>query len=82
MPEPHESNAIGCYANFIVVGHNAFEFVFDFGQLYQGKNPAHMHTRIVTTPVYAKAMLETMRASIERFEATHGLIPSPTEPEQ
>jgi hypothetical protein len=77
MPQQGESNAIGCYANFIVVGHNAFEFVFDFGQLYQDKNPAHMHTRIVTTPVYAKAMLEAIRGSIERFEAMHGSIPGP-----
>jgi hypothetical protein len=34
-----------------------------------------MHTRIVTTPVHAKAMLETLRIAIEGFEAAHGGIP-------
>jgi hypothetical protein len=75
MTQRSESKVVGAYANFLVVGHNAFEFVFDFGQLYAGSETAQMHTRIVTTPVYAKAMLETLRASLERFEAAHGAVP-------
>jgi Protein of unknown function (DUF3467) len=75
MTERSESNQIGTYANYLVVGHNAFEFVLDFGQVYEGNDVGQMHTRIVTTPVYARAMLETLQASIAQFETNHGPIP-------
>ena len=76
MPEQSETTkTIASYANYLVVGHNAFEFVIDFGQMYEGSDEAQMHTRIVTTPVHAKAMLETLRTAINGFETTHGSIP-------
>lgn len=60
----------GKYANYFEVGHNAFEFVLDFGQSYvDGKN-VHFHSRIVTSPIYAKALLETLRRSVEQYELT------------
>jgi hypothetical protein len=65
---------LGIYANYLVVAHNAFEFVLDFGQLYQGDDDPVMHTRVITTPVYAKAMLATLQASIARFEGVLGVI--------
>jgi hypothetical protein len=43
----------GRYANVLQVGHNAFEFVFDFGQDYQEDHEVQWHTRIVTGPAYA-----------------------------
>ena len=76
MSERVESDAIGCYANFLVVGHNAFEFVMDFGQVYSGDSTRQTHTRIVTAPVYARAMLETLKTAIEQFEAEHGSLPA------
>ena len=76
MTQRVESDAIGYYANFLIVGHNAFEFVLEFGQHYEGDDASQMHTRIVTAPVYAKSMLETLRAAIERFEAAYGAIPN------
>jgi CTP:molybdopterin cytidylyltransferase MocA len=76
MSERIESDAIGCYANFLVVGHNAFEFVMDFGQVYAGDSTTQAHTRIVTAPAYARAMLETLRAAVEQFEAEHGSLPA------
>jgi hypothetical protein len=75
MTQQSESKVVGGYANFLVVGHNAFEVVLDFGQLYEGNETAQMHTRIITAPVYAKAMLTTLRTSLERFETAHGAIP-------
>ena len=64
----------GRYANYFKVGHNAFEFVLDFGQFYQGSEKAELCTRIVTSPVYANAFLETHRESIDRYELTFGAI--------
>ena len=58
----------GKYVNYFEVGHNAFEFILDFGQSYAGNQEAQLHTRIVTSPAYAKAFLETLRESIEQYE--------------
>jgi hypothetical protein len=64
----------GRYANYFTVGHNVFEFVLDFGQFYpQGEAP-QLHTRIVTAPSYARALLETLRESVEQYEETFGPI--------
>lgn len=64
----------GKYANYFKIGHNAFEFVIDFGQFYTDNAEAHLHTRIVTNPMYAKAILETLRESIDRYERAFGTI--------
>ena len=51
----------GRYANHLKVGYNAFEFVLDFGQLDYKNGEAKLHTRAITSPIYAKALLETLR---------------------
>jgi hypothetical protein len=65
----------GRYANYFKVGHNAFEFLLDFGQFYSGSDRAQIHTRIVTSPAYAKELLATLRDSIDQFELSFGIIP-------
>ncbi|NIM98496.1 MAG: DUF3467 domain-containing protein [candidate division Zixibacteria bacterium] len=64
----------GRYANYFKIGYNAFEFVLDFGQSYPEGEKEKVHTRIVTSPNYAKALLETLGESIERYEETFGII--------
>jgi hypothetical protein len=64
----------GRYANYFKIGHNAFEFVIDFGQSYSGNDETELCARIVTCPVYAKAFLKALQDSIETFEATYGSI--------
>lgn len=64
----------GRYANYFKVGHNAFEFVLDFGQFYPENEEAELRTRIITSPIYAKALLETIRKSINRYEKAFGAI--------
>ena len=64
-----ENNKLeGQYANYFKVGHNAFEFVIDFGQYYPENDQAELYTRIITSPAYAKYLLETLQESIERYE--------------
>ena len=65
----------GRYANYFKVGHNAVEFLLDFGQFYPESEKAQLHTRIVTSPIYAKALLEIIRESLDRFEQTFVVIP-------
>jgi hypothetical protein len=63
----------GRYANCFNVGHNSVEFVLDFGQFYSGSE-RRMHTRIVTNPKYAKALLDTLQRAIDEYERSFGII--------
>ena len=73
-PQPPDP-LIGRYANSFRVGHNAFEFLLDFGQASPDREEAQFHTRIITGPVYAKALLRILQESVDRFEQTFGAIP-------
>ncbi len=64
----------GRYANYFKVGHNAFEFVIDFSQFYPESEEAQLHTRIVTSPVYAKALLKILQGAVNRYEQVLGEI--------
>ena len=66
----------GRYANALQVGHNAFEFVLDFGQDYQEGQEVQWHTRIVTGPAYVRAFFETLRTSLVQYEQSYGTIPT------
>ena len=79
MPTPkkrltlRENNKLeGQYANYFKVGHNAYEFVVDFGQYYPGTEETELYTRIITSPIYAKAFYKTLKDSIEQFEIIYG----------
>jgi hypothetical protein len=66
----------GRYANYFKVGHNSFEFILDFGQVYSDAPCEAMHhTRIVTSPAYAGVLLELLRDSIEKYQKAFGPIP-------
>ena len=65
----------GRYANYFKVGHNAFEFLLDFGQLYAESQRAQFHTRIITNPICAKSLLGILGQSLERYEQTFGALP-------
>jgi hypothetical protein len=64
----------GKYANYFKVGHNAFEFILDFCQLYPDAQQENLHTRIITSPNYAMELLEVLRDSIQKYERTFGEI--------
>ena len=62
------------YANYFEIGFNAFEFLLDFGQFYPGDKKARREVRIITSPAYAKSLLETLRESLDRYEQSFGVI--------
>ena len=62
------------YANYFKTGHNVYEFVLDFGQCYSECEEVEPHTRIITTPAYAKALLRVLQDSIDRYERAFGAI--------
>jgi hypothetical protein len=64
----------GIYANYVEVGHTAFEIVIDFGQRYDGKGPSPCHTRIVMSPVYAEALRRTLDDALAQYRERFGTL--------
>jgi len=64
----------GRYANYFKVGHNAFEFIIDCGQYYTDNGEPQVHTRIITSPAYGKALLQTLIECLDEYEKSHGPI--------
>ena len=66
----------GRYANTFNVSYNAFEIVLDFGQQYVERPDIDVHSRIVTSPSYAKVLLTTLKETLAQFEQRYGEIPA------
>lgn len=64
----------GKYANYFQVGHNAFEFLLEFGQSYPEIGAERIHTRIIMSPAYALEFLKLLRESIQVYEEAFGVI--------
>lgn len=70
-----DSKAIeGQYANYFQVGQNAIEFLIEFGQLYEGEVNPKFHTRIITSPEYAKELRDLLQKSLAEYEARFGPV--------
>ena len=65
----------GRYSNHFRVGFNSFEFILDFGQVYEGVAAERHHTRLITGPAYAKVLAHLLLDSLAAYEQTHGTIP-------
>lgn len=62
----------GEYANYFKVGHNAYEFIIDFGQYYSETEEAELFSRIVTSPAYAKSLLKILQDAITQYDGMYG----------
>jgi Protein of unknown function (DUF3467) len=62
----------GRYTNYFKIGHNAFELIIDCGQCYAENEKPQLHTRIITNPGYGKALLNTLRDSLDEYEKNYG----------
>ena len=62
----------GRYANYFKIGYNAFELIIDCGQCYADDAAPQLHTRIITSPAYGKALLKTLSDSLEEYEKNYG----------
>lgn len=66
---------LAIYANCCEIGHNALEFLLDFGQFRPDSGEVQVHSRIVTGPVQAKLFTRLFADAIKQFENAHGPIP-------
>ncbi len=73
-PSQDSDKLEGRYANYFKVGHNGYEFVIEFGQYYPETDQAELNMRVITSPVYAKAFLKTLKDSIKLYENNFGAI--------
>ena len=64
----------GRYANYFKIGYNAFELIIDCGQCYAENEQPQLHTRIITSLAYGKALLKTLRDSLEEYEKVYGRV--------
>jgi len=67
-------NLEGHYANCFKIGHNAFEFLLDFGQAVEESARAKLTSRIVIHPYAAKELMKTLQEAISEYESTFGVI--------
>lgn len=65
----------GRYSNHFRIGFNSFEFIFEFGQTWDGAAPSLPHTRILTGPAYAKVFSGLLAGTLADYEKNHGTIP-------
>jgi uncharacterized protein DUF3467 len=69
-----ESVANGVYVNFANIIHNPAEFVLDFGRVVPGRAEVRVLSRVMTTPIHAKQLLDALAQNIAMYEKSFGAI--------
>jgi len=86
-PRPNESSAPqtlqfsidetvsnGVYVNFANIIHNPAEFIIDFGRVVPGRPDVRILSRVLTSPVHAKQLLNALAQNVSLYEKTFGPI--------
>ena len=66
--------AQGNYVNFANIIHSPSEFVIDLGRIVPGRPDVKIYSRVFTTPLHAKQLLEALAQNISLFEQKFGEI--------
>ena len=69
-----DSVANGVYVNFANIIHNPAEFVLDFGRVVPGRTDVRVLSRVLTSPVHAKQLLNALTQNVAQYEKTFGPI--------
>jgi hypothetical protein len=64
----------GRYANYFEIGHNAFEFLFDLGQLGMDAEPARIYMRVITSPSGARKLCQLLNEALAEYLKAFGPI--------
>jgi len=71
--EPHgdsKGRLEGSYANYFQIGHNAHEFVLEFGQ--KNEEDVLVHTRLYLTPAHAEALSGLLESALAEYKRAYG----------
>lgn len=74
--------ASGIYANFVNIIHNPAEFILDFARAVPGRADVRILSRVLTTPVHAKQLLNALAQNIALYEKSFGAIRVDFEPQR
>ena len=69
-----DSVAGGVYVNFANIIHNPAEFVLDFGRIVPGRSEVRVLSRVLTTPIHAKQLLNALAQNVALYEKNFGTI--------
>src|SRR5947207_2562685 len=69
-----DSIAQGEYINFANIIHSPSEFVIDLGRVVPGRPDVKIYSRVITTPLHAKQLLEALAHNIGLYESKFGEI--------
>src|SRR5512140_3953214 len=69
-----ESVSTGVYVNFANIIHNPSEFVIDFGRVVPGRSDVRVLSRVLTSPLHAKQLLNALAQNVALYEKTFGAI--------
>jgi hypothetical protein len=64
----------GRYANYFEIGHNAFEFLLDLGQLGLETEPARIYLRVIISPLGAKRLCKLLNEALGQYRESFGPI--------
>ena len=64
----------GRYVNYFKIGHNAFELIIECGQCYAENEEPQLHTRIITSPAYGRALLNTLQDALKEHQKAYGCV--------
>jgi hypothetical protein len=66
--------ADGTYANLAFISSNNSEFILDFARFLPGNTRGKVASRVVLTPIHAKAFMKSLTDSVEKYEKNFGQI--------
>lgn len=66
--------AQGEYINFANIIHSPSEFIIDLGRIMPGKSDVKIFSRVITTPLHAKQLVQALAQNIALFEQKFGEI--------
>jgi len=76
--ELEEGIGQGEYSNFVMVSHSPAEFIIDFIRVLPGVAKAKVKSRLIMSPMHAKALINTLQDNVKKFEDKFGEIKTPT----
>lgn len=74
--KPNDCQSVtASYANYFEVGHNAFEFLIDFGQIDPCTGQFNIGNRIAVGPTHAKLFSRLLASAVNQYEMQFEPIP-------
>ena len=78
--EIQDAVADGVYANLSFITTNNSEFILDFARFLPGNSRGRVVTRVVLSPIHAKAFSKSLAEAVENHEKNFGTITPDSSP--